>query len=260
MEKKFKYVVGKHTPSPFTSQASSEAKSNKQQQQDSAVKKATGGLDENRSLDYLKGKAFVKNSRNLRERKKRDEQKAGATATPETSKDKRKNQKMSKNKNNSGPKENDIIKISSKKSKHSSKYTIDTKTIQDQTVEGKLPKKLRKACDAKYRRLLSNDLKLSTNISRKQIKATASDKHMRESVMVMGTLSQSQSMLSLSLLGPDNSLITTGSLPTDGSLSFSPTRSQLEPQPLTEEEKINMRPQPPESELISGDAIMYSME
>jgi hypothetical protein len=285
VEKTFKYVVGEHAASPFTSEVllqssssaaapasaaapSAPASNQKTSAQKAASRKQAAGksggikMKENTSMRDLRNKGFMKNAQALRKKKIRADQQAAAAEN----KSKR-----------PGPQSKSNDKSKNKKKKtHSHPYQAHQYSEHHKEKElmllqkGKLPQKLRQACDKKYNLLMEPQHKRCSEVTWSRLKAKEMAQKEKESITIMGSLqpfslSQSQSapqMLSSSLLeqeGGAESLLAEEEdhfhrqrgTPASASASASVPSSATARRRDTDTDTDN---------LITGDALLYSLE
>lgn len=281
VEKMFKYVVGTHANSPFTAEvlplhtplhishsssggaagAAASATGGQKKNQ----KKGVGGVKETASMRDLRNKGFIKNAQALRTKKIRADKKAAAASA-----------QKNKPKHPETKNTNQHDKSKKEKKRHSHPYQAHSYSEHIKQVEEKAkakhPEKLRQACDQKYDLFKdpSNQMRVS-EITWTRLKAKENDLEERESLTILGSLSQpfspshSQSLLQQpsSPGGRDRNKDSWG----PESLLEEEKKAIVEKEKKekgVEEDRSPGRPRAPpaadSSNLISGDALLYSLE
>ena len=244
IEKVFKYVVGEHTSSPFTSDIPVVGKSSSETTAKTKKlhKKGAGhqivgntGVKESASLKDLRNRGFVKNSQALRKKKLRAQQKAAAAVdknVPQT------NNKSSKTK--------------SKTKAQTHPYLAD-KYSEEQQKQAKLPEKLRQACDKKYDKLMEPFVERNSAVSWSRIKAREDSRKEKEAITITGTFGQPfTASRSLQMNSSIEQMMSRGpESPTTQDDDLDEVRARLANSAALRQN---------DDDLISGDAMLYAME
>ena len=213
VEKKFKYIVGEYANSPFKSQLNEGF---------SPEHKKQGKLSKSESLQELVKNGHIQNSRALRMNKSESE---GKISGPERNILSNKTRKNKKKKCRSHPYQ------ANEYSKH----------LKEKEMQAKLPEKLRQTVEKSYDQLMKPFVvKKASEMTWVKLKAKKADQKEKESLTIMGSLTQSfsppQSLMEL--CSSEDRLES----PTEG---FTLSKSHREHS---------------HDNIISGDAMLYSLE